>query len=141
MIAEYYERKTPSIDIMSAQTSLLQSDTGLTSAQLKALAKFYKVNLLVVNTLTISEIKKQIDTYKPVLMLISYRYVYARQNQNDFGGHFVVVTGYDDKFIYVNDPDWWGSLINKGRCLAIPILEFEKAIQYSPVPYQGLIVI
>jgi ABC-type bacteriocin/lantibiotic exporter with double-glycine peptidase domain len=140
MVLDYCNLQSETVDVLASQTALAQKDDGLTSAALRVLAARYNLALVVRNDLSIAEIKWQIDAGKPVIMLISYRYIRGRQNQGDFGGHFVVATGYDADHVIINDPDWWGSQTEKGHGFAVPVQEFGQAIQFSPAPYQGLVM-
>lgn len=51
-----------------------------------------------------SNLRANIDAGNPILALVSYKHwKEATGNQFD-GGHFVVITGYDDEHIYFHDP-------------------------------------
>ncbi len=47
---------------------------------------------------TFGQIKDQIDDQRPVIALV---WMHG-------GNHYVVVTGYDSKYVYINDPYWYG---------------------------------
>lgn len=94
-------------DSLSAETSLSKSDDGLTSIELVTLANQHGLLLRVMNQTTQQTIKDQIDQGFPVIALLSYGAIQNRENKADFGGHFFVIRGYDDTFVYCNDPDFW----------------------------------
>lgn len=75
---------------------------------------------------TIDDLKKSIDAGIPFIAIIHYGDLPGRQDTYS-GGHAVVVTGYDDKDIYVNDPDFWSPRRNEGENKKYPIASFEKA--------------
>jgi outer membrane murein-binding lipoprotein Lpp len=94
---------------------------------LNALAYFgYKIRGTTDRTLV--ELKSFIDDDTPFLALVHYGDLPGRQDTY-VGGHAVVVVGYDDKYVYVNDPDFWGNRRNEGASKAYPITAFNKAWQ------------
>ena len=61
-----------------------------------------------------------LDQGRPIIALIHYGYFvsvdYGVSTQSFFTGpHFLVVSGYDDKYVYVHDPLWWGSRRDEGK--------------------------
>lgn len=71
-------------------------------------------------------VRQELDQKRPVVTLL--RYGLISHNQDDFdGSHFWTVIGYDDQFVYVNDPDYWGVRRLEGKARAIPIQEFIDA--------------
>lgn len=68
----------------------------------------------------ISNLKSSLNAGKPVIPLVHYgawsKIDPGKSTQSRFAGpHFVVVLGYDDKHIYVNDPLWSGSRRQEGE--------------------------
>lgn len=56
--------------------------------------------------------------------------------QSSFKGpHFVVVVGFDEEFIYVNDPLWWGTRRYEGEHRKLTHKQFEGA--WSTASYDG----
>ncbi|HSH02514.1 MAG TPA: C39 family peptidase [Anaerolineae bacterium] len=54
-------------------------------------------------------LKRYIDAGKPMIVLVNYR-TWQKPTGNIFDGtHFVVVVGYDDSHIYINDPLFGGT--------------------------------
>lgn len=140
MLLRFCGMETPTVDVLSGETALASRDNGLTSAQLAALGARHGLALTVRADLNLNAIQREIDSGRPVIMLINYGCIEARQNQADRAGHFVVVAGYDDANIIVNDPDWWGSRAAEGERLAVPRAQFERALQLAPAAYQGLVL-
>lgn len=129
---------SPTVNQLSAETSLAQVDNGLYTYQLRDLAAKHGLTLHLRNDLTEQVIQSEIDRGFPVLLLINYGQVLKRQNQADRAGHFVNVTGYNGNGYYWNDPDFWGVRAREGENFFVPRDQFEKAIRLSVAPYQGL---
>lgn len=149
MLMQYQDRKinvtSPSItvDQLSAETSLAQSDIGLTSVELVTLARKHGLTLRVGSGIDESFIVGQINAGNPVLCLISYAEILGRQNQGDRLGHFVVVTGYDDFNVYYHDPDFWDAGTFRaimGKNFACPWSQFNRALAKAPAANQACII-
>lgn len=139
MLLKYHLNLSVSVDQLARDTSLVTNDNGLTTQQLEVLSRKYGLIKSVNNNLSIGLIKTQIDNGNPVVMLINYTFITKRQNKSDFGQHFVVVTGYDNNNIIINDPDFWYPNEEVGHNMVIPNNEFQDAIYYASPRYQGLI--
>lgn len=106
----------------------------------------YGLKLRHVRPALLPLIEDEIRAGRPVPTLLHYGSVPNRQAKFN-GGHFVLVTGFDETTIYVHDPDWWGALRNRGEYF--PILRTDFEIAYGPVgarkagnlPYQCLFVV
>lgn len=96
-----------------------QIQTALASFSYKILGASFK---------TIADLKKSIDSGVPFIAILHYGDLPNRQDTYT-GGHAVVVTGYDDKNIYVNDPNFWGDRREEGNNKMYPITSFDKAWQ------------
>jgi len=104
--------------------------------------------------LSVRLLRDQIDAGRPSIALIHYGVLKNSlksfgaeivKNQDTFsGGHWLAVVGYDDKFILVNDPDFWKARAGDGDHRRVPIEVFDAALaSVAPgctVGYQGLIV-
>lgn len=140
MLLAYYTGNTPTVNELASETTLAQVDNGLYTKQLKTLAFNHGLNLdSFTGNMTIQFIKRWIDKKEPVLVLINYSYILGRLNQRDTSQHFVIVTGYDDNNIYVNDPDWYEPNINGGHNMQIPMIQFENSLRHASPSYQGLV--
>ncbi len=132
------------IDTLSAETSLAQVDTGLSTTAIINLASRNNVSLKLTDNLTLPVITAEIDAGRPCVALIVYADLPGRENQASTGSTFVIVTGYDSSNVYLNDPDWWNSGTysrEEGHNWKVPIAQFEVALQQASVPYQGALII
>ena len=77
---------------------------------------------------TMDDLRKSIDKGIPFIAIVHYGDLPNRQDTYT-GGHAVVVTGYDDSNVYVNDPDFWGDRRLEGKSKAYPISSFYTAWQ------------
>lgn len=66
----------------------------------------------------IARIKELVQAGTPVVPLVNYAKWDDVAKNNYKNGHFVVVTGYDDQYIYVHDPLFWGERRSEGRYFA-----------------------
>ena len=138
MLRRYYGLEPLQVDQLSAASSLARFDNGLTVLELQALAQRFGLKMDFRADLTVDILEMILDAGKPVICLINYSYIKARQNQADRFGHFVVATGYDDDHIIINDPDWWPPRTEEGHGLKVPRQDFELALQWSPDSWTGL---
>lgn len=134
MLCEFHKIETPTIDRMSELTSLMVKDNGLTLQQLDSLAKYYGLSTFVIDA-TIQRIKILIDSQTPLVVLIDYEYIPNRWDKKYTGQHFVVVTGYDDNYIYYNDPDYPNET---GKNVKTPITNFDNALRKANPNYRGI---
>lgn len=75
---------------------------------------------------TIKRIKETIDRNKAIIALVNYEHLDAQLN-NFSGAHFLVIVGYDDKYIYVHDPLYSGASRGLGAYKAWEYERFLKA--------------
>lgn len=122
------------IDDLSGQTALAQNDNGLTCAQVSNLLNKLGVPTYV-TTRNTDQLQNEIEAGNPIICLIRYADIPGRQSTYG-GGHFIVVTGYDENNFWCNDPDWYGSRRNEGKDFRIPKNALEMALKNSPAPYQ-----
>lgn len=52
------------------------------------------------------DIQKEIDYNRPLLCSLTHRLLFKSELKPKFSFHFNIITGYNAKKIYVNDPDW-----------------------------------
>lgn len=113
--------------------------------QLLTAASYCGIKMYVEPVATWPVIQNAIALGDPVITLL--RYGEISNNQDDFdGSHFWVVVGFDDEYVYVNDPDWWEPRRIEGKARAIPLWEFKQAIGSAlsatgNQPYQSLFVL
>jgi uncharacterized protein YfcZ (UPF0381/DUF406 family) len=75
---------------------------------------------------TLTDLKFSIDNDIPALVIVHYGDLPGRQDPYT-GGHAIVVTGYDDNYIYTNDPDFYSPKRCEGFVKAYPTAAFNKA--------------
>lgn len=77
---------------------------------------------------TLNDLIASIDKGIPFGVTCNYGLLPNRQDTYT-GAHLMVVTGYDNKDIYVNDPNFWGARRNEGKNKKYPISAFLKSWQ------------
>lgn len=108
------------------QTNFLSRTDLITTAE-----KFH-VTLKKFNNGNHAFLKDSIDDRKPFIALVNYR-AWSKDNsgvptQSSFAKtHFVVVTGYDNNRVFINDPLWWGSRRAEGHHKAMTYNQFASA--------------
>lgn len=84
----------------------MQGDNGLMQSQVVNAAKAFGLSMDWSAGYTLDELKGFIDEGRPPIALIKYGNIPDRVDTKYTGGHYVVVVGYDDQRIYINDPDY-----------------------------------
>lgn len=124
MLIAYYKG-----NITPDQISTKIGVTGLiTYDQIRTALAFFNYKILGSTFKTIADLKKSIDSGVPFIAIVHYGDLPNRQDTYT-GGHAVVVTGYDDNNIYVNDPNFWGDRRLEGNNKMYPTTAFDKAWQ------------
>jgi uncharacterized protein YvpB len=103
-----------------------ESDDGTNFTQLDNSAKELGFTLVGNSFKALSDLKNLIDLGIPAIVVLHYGFLSGRQDTYT-GGHIMVVSGYDDKYIYTEDPDFYKSRRDEGHQKAYPINEFDKA--------------
>lgn len=138
MCLDYYAKLgTWTVDRLAAETPLASGASGLAPANLAVLAGRHGLKTSVRREVTEAMLKAQIDQGRPVIILLAYRFILGRLDQNDnkpgWDGHFVVLTGYDDDHFVLNDPDHWAPYQTFGHDYPVPVRELAPAM----AEYQG----
>lgn len=107
-------------------------------------ARHYGLEMYHTNQATLARIKRELDAGRPTLQLVHYGSYSQRMHKRFSAGHFMVVAGYNDTHVIVNDPYWAPPRREEGHHWAIPIAEFENSIgpvgagKMGNMPYQAL---
>ena len=101
-------------------------------SQMQRVARDYDVAFDYGANHTLVDLKRWIDEGKPAIALVKYSYWSQIEpglsTQDTFSGpHFVVVVGYGDGNIYVNDPDYWPPRREEGQAKAWTEVLFNLA--------------
>lgn len=100
MVIEYLTGRKVSPDVLARKTKLPQNkDKGLNAADLLVLLGAERVRASARHSLTLQTLKAEIDTGRPVILLVNYKY---------FGGmpfgHFALLIGYEGNEYVFHDP-------------------------------------
>jgi hypothetical protein len=164
MITPYMVDASPTVDAAADACGQPTSGAGsgyTNHAQLRNGARFYGWKLetrspYVRPVLDLDLLKTQVDKDLPSIALIHYGVLrdltnpdpnlIHNQDQAYSRGHWVVFTGYDQKGVYIHDPDFGirGERADDGKYRLVPDATFDAALKtVAPgcsVGYQGLIV-
>ncbi|MBN1122827.1 MAG: C39 family peptidase [Anaerolineae bacterium] len=116
-------------------TDQVYRDTGITEKgglwvwQVQRAGAIYGLNLKrhdKTSDAGLTNLKYWVDEGRPALVLVNYAPIMRAglHESNIQGGHYVVVVGYDDSYIYVHDPYWNGT---GGAYRKWPIQVFNEA--------------
>lgn len=106
------------------------SSTGYVSvSQMMRAAQTYGVNFDYFYPWSINDLKLAVRDGKAPITLVHYgAWSKLGKTQSSFRGpHFVVIVGYDEDYIFVNDPLWWGSRRSEGERKRWTYKQFEAA--------------
>lgn len=92
---------------------------GTNVARIIAFAKEQGLQVDVRDHRTVDELKPLLDAGRPVLVLLQ-AWGYPRTYRDDGSGHYAIVIGYDDEYVYFEDP-WI-----KGRRARLKTAEFDR---------------
>ena len=71
-------------------------------------------------------IKQNIDKRQPIICVVHYGYIPERQDTFT-GAHILVVRGYDNNGVFLNDPNYWGAKRANGENKYVKWSDFNKA--------------
>ena len=106
------------------------SSTGYVSvSQMIRAAQSYGVNFDYFYPWSLNDLKLAVRAGKAPITLVHYgAWSKLGKTQSSFSGpHFVVIVGYDEDYIYVNDPLWWGTRRKEGERKRWTYKEFSAA--------------
>jgi uncharacterized protein YvpB/LysM repeat protein len=118
MVLGYYGVQVSVNELFSATGVAPGRYTGF--GQLQRVARDYGVTFNYQDGRSLNDLKLWIDRDKPVIALVKYSYWSQIEplvsTQDTFSGpHFVVIVGYGDGNIYINDPNYWPPRRQEGR--------------------------
>ena len=101
-------------------------------SQMQRVARAYDIAFEYGADYTLTDLKRWIDEGKPAIALVKYSYWSQIEpglsTQDTFSGpHFVVIVGYGNGNIYVNDPDYWPPRREEGQAKAWTEVLFNLA--------------
>jgi len=59
---------------------------------------------IIVRIPNIQDVEKEIRAHRPTGAVLTTNFIHG--NKSKFNFHFNIITGFDNKYIYVNDPNW-----------------------------------
>ncbi len=110
MVLGYYGHQVSINDLFAA--SGVEPGRYIGFGQLQAIARDYDLTLKYGANHSLNDLKRWIDEGKPAIALVKYSYWSQIEpgvsTQDGFSGpHFVLVVGYGNGNIYINDPNYW----------------------------------
>jgi len=151
MLAHFLTSYRPTVDQAASAAGQPIAGVGryyTNHAQLIHAANVYGPKLKTQRPLTVEMLESEIDSGRPAIALVNYGALSAYGNQDDYrGAHWLLVVGYDDEHIYVNDSNFWGDRRDEGRQRKIPRPAFDQAMgTVSETPgnsfdWQGLVMV
>lgn len=138
--------KDITIDRLSWESGMSHHRTYTMPFELIMTASIHGLSLARMVGMTMDDLRAEILAGRPVIALVHYGDFGALRMDTYSGGHWLVVTGWNDdaKCLYVNDPDWKEPRRNMGHNLPIPLVVFEDAwgscSDDNNTNYQALVV-
>lgn len=108
------------MDRLIDATPLASADKPLTRLQVVDFLEGLGVKAALTNNLTMTVIRTEIRGGRPIIALVAYKHIVPADAFD--GGHFLVVVGVSDQYVYVHDP------YKGGANLRLPVAQFEQAL-------------
>jgi hypothetical protein len=110
----------------------VEANKYLARGDLIRAAQIHGIILQRFNDWRLANIKQSIDRGHPLIALVNYGGWSDPDSgvdtQSSFSGpHFVVIVGYDNDNVILNDPLWWGSRRAEGEHRTMTYAQFERA--------------
>jgi nucleoid-associated protein YgaU/uncharacterized protein YvpB len=110
MVLDYYGKRANINELFDATGAEAGQYVGF--GQLQQVARAYGVTFRYGANYRLNDLKRWIDEDKPAIALVKYSHWSELDagvsTQDTFTGpHFVVIVGYGDGSIYINDPNYW----------------------------------
>ncbi len=110
MVLSYYGTQVSINELFAATGAAPGTYVGF--GQLQRVARNHHLVFNYGQNFKLNQLKRWIDQGKPSIALVKYSYWSQIEpgisTQDTFTGpHFVVVVGYDDQNVYINDPNYW----------------------------------
>jgi hypothetical protein len=132
------------IDLLSHEAGLSKDRHYTIPADLIRAASMHRLTLVHRKQMELRDLEAEIRAGTPVIVLVNYAILDPVTQDTFRGGHWLVVSGFDEVRIYLSDPDWWGAWRDLGDGLAIPRSLFMQAWTQGnadfSIPRQGLVV-
>ncbi len=130
MVLGYYGTQAAINDLFTATG--VEPGKLIGFGQLQQVARSYGITFEYSANHKLRDLKQWIDEAKPVIALVKYSYwseIEAGLSTQDTytGPHFVVVVGYGDGNIYINDPNYWPPRREEGHTKAWSEVLFNLA--------------
>lgn len=124
------------VDSLIEKTPLAAGDDPLTINQMLIIASNMGMNISYVYPLNTYEIRRILDAGVPPIALVAYKHIFPEDEFD--GGHYVVVTGYNDLGFFINDPYKRGEevFLTTGAM----VLALTETEPYAVKDYQGIVV-
>jgi len=127
------------VDRMIDATPLAMSDKPLARAAIRDFLDGMGVDAALASNLTIPTIRTQIERGQPVIALVAYGDIVPSDPFN--GGHYVVVTGISDQYVYAHDPYKGGPNLQLPHALFDAALRNVVMVGASSTPYLGIVLV
>jgi uncharacterized protein YvpB len=123
MLLSYLGKEVTTNEVYEATGE--KADDGTNFEQLVVAAKKFGFDLIGSANKTLNDLKSLIDNSILGMVVVHYGFLNGRQDPYK-GPHILVVSGYDDKYIYTEDPDFAYSRRDEGHKKVYLIEDFDK---------------